>query len=193
MVSFIELFVLFLVIFDPLITTCTFVILTKNFTDKERRNTALTAGLVALIPLVLFLFFGNGVLGFLKIQLTDFQIGGGVILGLLGIKTVMGQPIVEQKHGKKQRSTKAVATIIGTPLLTGPAIITTTIISVTQNGVVNTSIAALSALAVCLLLILYSKKLVDFIGVTMLEIVSTMFGLVTLSWGIQFIRAGLGI
>ncbi|MBI5635782.1 MarC family protein [Candidatus Micrarchaeota archaeon] len=193
MVSFLELFVLFLVIFDPLVSTGTFVILTRDFTKDERRKTALMAAATALVPLLLFVFFGNSVLSALKIHLSDFQIGGGVILGLLGIKMVTGQPIIEQKHGKKQRSTKAVATIIGTPLLTGPAIITTTIISVAQNGLATTLAASVSALALCFIILLYSRKLVDVIGVTILEIASSIFGLVTLSWGVQFIRAGLGI
>lgn len=190
---FAELFVLFLGIFDPLMSLVVFVTLAHDFNERERRSTAILAVLVAATPLVLSILFGLSMLNFLNIQLQDFQVAGGIILGILGIKMALGIPLIEKQGKKVERSTRAVAVLIGTPLLTGPAIITTAIVSSNENGVLLTAAASLSALAVCLVTLLSSKFFFERLGPSVLQVCSTLLGLVTLAWGVQFIRAGLGV
>ena len=88
-----QLIVLFFVIFDPFISFSVFFIATKDMEAKERTKTAFFAVLVAAIISYAFLIFGNGVLTLFATTMSDFKASAGVILGILGIKMVLGQPI----------------------------------------------------------------------------------------------------
>jgi len=194
MSGFVELFVLFMGIIDPLLSLGVFVTLTHDFSEKERRKTALMAVVVAAIPLLIVIFFGSAVLDILSIRVENFKVAGGILLGILGVKMALGQNLLEDGKGNKgARSGMAVATLIGTPLLTGPAAITTAIIASSDFGQVMTAIAALTVLLVSFILLLLSKKVLAVIGKPALEVSSTILGLVTVAWGVQFIRAGLGL
>ncbi len=194
MSPFVELFVLFLGIIDPLLSLGMFVSLTFDFSESERRKTALLAIGVATIPLLAFIFFGEIVLSVLSVELRNFQVAGGILLGMLGIKMALGQAIAqEDRVNKGVRSGMAVATLIGTPLLAGPAAITTAIISSAQYGPWITAIAVLTVLLVSFIMLLLSRRILSVVGKTALEMSSTMLGLVTVAWGVQFVRAGLGI
>jgi multiple antibiotic resistance protein len=191
---FLQLFVLFFGIIDPLVSLGVFVSLTFDFSDAERRKTALYAVIVAAVPLLLFIFFGLGVLGLLNIELRNFQVAGGILLGILGIKMALGQNMSEEgKVTKGTRSAMAVATLIGTPLLTGPAAITTAIITSGTYGPVLTATASLAVLLSSFVLLLLSKRLLAVFGKTTFQLLSTMLGLVTIAWGVQFIRHGMGL
>lgn len=192
--TFIELFILFLGIIDPLLSIGVFATLTAKFSEEERKRTAMLAVLVAAVPLVIFTFFGQGVLEVLRIDLKNFQVAGGILLGMLGTKMALGQSIA--KHGvveKNGKGVRAVASLIGTPLLVGPATITTAVITSSQQGPAITLAASLAVLALSLALLLASKKIFQTLGNTALEVTSTILGLVTLAWGVQFVRIGMGL
>ncbi len=195
MAGFVELFVLFMGIIDPLLSLGVFVSLTRDFSEAERRKTALMAVVVAAIPLLIVIFAGQGILDILSIRVENFKVAGGLLLGILGVKMALGQNLLlENGRGNKGlRSGMAVATLIGTPLLTGPAAITTAIIASSDYGQVMTAIASLTVLIVSFILLLLSKKVLAVIGIPALEVASTILGLITVAWGVQFIRAGLGL
>lgn len=191
--SFIELFILFLGIIDPLLSIGVFATLTAKFSEDERRKTAFLAVLVAAVPLVIFTFFGQSVLDVLRIDLKNFQVAGGILLGILGVKMARGQSIASHGEAKGGKGVRAVASLIGTPLLVGPATITTAVITSSQQGPLITLAASLSVLALSLALLLASKKIFQTLGNTALEVTSTILGLVTLAWGVQFVRIGMGL
>jgi multiple antibiotic resistance protein len=131
--AIIQLIILFFVIFDPFVSLAVFVIATQKISKEERNKTATLAVAVAFVLSFLVLFFGQNVLSWLSTTLDDFRVAGGIILALLGIKMATGHSLVES--GKlEQGSARAVAAIIGTPLLTGPAAITTIIIATNDYG-----------------------------------------------------------
>jgi len=187
-----QLIVLFFVIFDPFISFSVFFIATKDMEAKERTKTAFFAVLVAAIISYAFLIFGNGVLTLFATTMSDFKASAGVILGILGIKMVLGQPIANTDN-LKNNSGKAIAAIIGTPLLTGPAAITTIIVSVTDYGRLQTAIAIAVVLIFSFLLLNFSSKIYKYLGITTIQVISTILGLITISWGVKFIKAGFGL
>ncbi len=124
--------------------------------------------------------------------MNDFKASAGIILGILGIKMVLGQPITNTDN-LKNNSGKAIAAIIGTPLLTGPAAITTIIVSVNDYGRLQTSIAIAVVLIFSFLLLHFSSKIYKYLGMTTIQVISTILGLITISWGVKFIKAGFGL
>lgn len=190
--NLISLIILFFVIYDPLLSIPFFLNATKNMDKEERFRTATLAILVASIISIAVLFSGIRLLNLFNTNLDDFKVAGGIILGLLGVKMVLGIPITEIEKGDN-KSISGVAVIIGTPLLSGPAAITTIIISVSDYGLLTTGIAVTMVLALTGILLYSAAKLLQFLGETTIQVSTTMMGLITLSWGVMFVRGGLGI
>lgn len=187
-----QLFVLFFVIFDPLLSFIVFFGATAQMSPAEKRRTAFLAVTVALVVSTLCLIFGATLLRLFNTDIQDFKIAGGIILGILGIKMSLGQFDSEKMLGST-RSAKAIASIIATPLLTGPATITAIIISVHDYGRILTGIAVFLVLFITLILFLQAPRITRLTGETAMQVISTLMGLITISWGIMFIKQGFGV
>ncbi len=190
--NLISLMILFFVIYDPLLSIPFFLNATKNMDEEERFKTATLAILVASIISIAVLFSGIRLLHLFNTNINDFKVAGGIILGLLGVKMVLGIPITEVEE-EDSTSISGVAVIIGTPLLSGPAAITTIIISVSDYGLLTTGIAVTVVLVLTGILLYSASKLLRFLGETTIQVSTTMMGLITLAWGVMFVRGGLGI
>ncbi|MBI2134371.1 MarC family protein [Candidatus Woesearchaeota archaeon] len=190
--AIIQLVILFFVIFDPFVSLAVFVIATKNMGNKERNLVAALAVIVAAIISLVVLALGNSFLMLLSTSLEDFRVAGGIILGLLGIKMVWGQSLVNDATIKGS-SGRAIAAIIATPLLTGPAAITAIIISVNDHGHAITGAAVGFVLGISALMFYQATNIQKALGNTTLQVISTILGLITIAWGVKFIRLGLGI
>jgi multiple antibiotic resistance protein len=187
----IQLTVLFFVIVDPFMSMGIFFAATNKLVPKERNKIAVIAVTVAVVLSALFLFFGEGVLSTLQIKLTDFQIAGGIILGLLGIQMVLGHAGQESDKFSANNA-KAIAAVIGTPLLTGPATITTIIVSTAKYGLLLPAIALLIVFGITFLLLYFSPKVTKLLGPNITKVITTLLGLITLVYGVAYIKTGLG-
>jgi multiple antibiotic resistance protein len=164
---------------------------TKTLSPKERTKIAIIAVSVAIGLSGLFLFFGSNVLSIMHIELKDFQVAGGIILIILGIQMAIGRAVKESEKFSHQNA-KAIAAIIGTPLLTGPATITAIIVSKTNEGILITGLALAIVFAFTFLLLYFSPKITKYLGPNITQVITTLLGMVTISYGVIFIRSGLG-
>lgn len=187
-----SLIILFFVVIDPFMSMGIFFAATSDFKNSKRKKSALIAISVAIGLSLLFLFFGTGVLNVLQIKFNNFQIAGGIVLGLLGIQMSIGQ-VRESSQKFSHKNARAIAAVIGTPLLTGPATITTIIVSTAQYGILITGLAMLIIFALTYLLLLFSDKITNHLGPNITQVITTLLGIVTLSYGVTYIVAGLGL
>jgi multiple antibiotic resistance protein len=186
-----QLLVLFFVIFDPLLSIGVFVAATKQMKQAEKHRLALlSVGLASLLSF-LFLFFGLKVLAVFNTTLDSFQVAGGIVLVMLGLSMVLGKAAQNLDTTEKGAPSGIVA-IIATPLLTGPAAITAIILSTGDFGLVTTGTALGIVLAVTAVVFFYADAVFKILGATTVRVLSTIFGLVILSWAVDFIRMGLG-
>ena len=182
----IEAFVLLLGIIDPLASVAAFLSLTKNMDEREKRRIALKAVAVAALVFYIFVVGGQSILTLLGVNIEAFRAAGGIILILLGIQMGLGISFPKDKEEISE-----VAVVIGTPFITGPATITTTIILTSEIGAPVTAIAGGIALLITLTVLVFSTYLTKIVGRSGLQIMSTMMGIITMAWGIQFLLSGL--
>ena len=189
--NLLQLIVLFVVIIDPLASFAVFAVATDPMKDSERRRTAFLAIAVAALISGLVLFLGEQLLDIFNTDIENFKVAGGIILLIFGIQMALGMSLfkVEEKEGS---SSAAIASIIATPLLTGPATISTIIITSHDYGITSTGLAIAIVLAFSAILLLLSARISHKIGKMPIQVMSTIMGLITLAWGVMFIREGLG-
>lgn len=186
-----QLIILFLVIFDPFASLVIFLVATEKVHAEERRRIANTAVSVAAAVSALFLIFGTAVLNLFNTSIKEFQVAGGIVLGILGVKMVLGYSLARVEELKNSTGW-AIASIIGTPLLTGPAAITAIIVSVNDYGRMVTAVALALVLVLTTLLFYNAGRIDKILGRTSIKVISTILGLITLSWGVKYVLSGLG-
>jgi len=187
----IKLIILFFVIFDPFMSFAVFSSLTRGLSPADRKKTASLAILVACLVSGVILLFGEGLLELLSTDIASFKVAGGIVLGILGVKMSLGQSIAEICDAP-DRSARAIAAIIGTPMLTGPAAISAIIISTEESGIAVTALAIGIVLLFTGILFYQAQRVSRILGTTVIQVLSTILGLVTLSWGVKLIQEGFG-
>ena len=191
----ISLIILFAVIIDPPLSFAFFITSTKHMSNKEKIKVASYAMVIALLICFTFLFGGELILRIFSISLNELRIAGGIILGILGIKMALGLTVsknIDEFKSKKEHS--GIASIIATPLISGPACITTILVSSIDYGRLITGIALtfVLLLTASLLFISIFVKNSRF-GETGIKVTTTIMGMITLAWGVSFILTGLGL
>ena len=186
-----SLIILFFVIFDPLLSFGVFAAATKSMKYSEKQKIALLSVGLALGISFVFLIFGESILSLFSTSLDDFRVAGGIILGILSLHMIVGTSAQKLEKTPKN-SGMAVAAIIATPLLTGPAAITAILINVQDFGMIYTGLSLTLVLIFTGILFLLAEKVQKILRPLAIEVISTMLGLVTLSWSVEFIRQGLG-
>jgi len=181
--AFMHAFVTLLVIMDPFGGLPVFMTLTKDYSEERAKHSAHRAIRVSLILLTIFVFIGEGVLAFFGISIFSFQVGGGLILLLLGLLYVLNISIGDDKDYSKD-----IVIPMATPLIAGPGAITAIILLVSQYGFWVPLVAMLVNLLIFWAAMYYARYIKQFIGEQGLEIMSRIMGLLLVALAIEMIR-----
>ena len=181
-----ESFIALFVIMDPVGSLPLFISLTKGMPIKEVKNNVDRAVFVAGVLLFVFLFLGLNIFDFFRIDLDSFQIAGGIILLIIGVLYVFGASL---KFVKAHGSDLSIP--IGTPLLTGPGVIMTTVILVKENGTIVTIIAAFMTLLATWLILMNASKIYKVLGGHWTNIISRVMGIILAAIAVEFIKKGV--
>jgi len=178
-------FITLLVIINPIGNLTVFMGLSRGLDTKRRAKLVNEILFVASILLFIFLFFGTRIFNFFNIGLDSFQIGGGIILLIIAITYLLDIHTGIHKH----KDISAVP--MGTPLLIGPGTITSTLILVSEFGILITFIGAIFALLAVWLILRFSGQIYRLIGPHWAMVTSRIMGLVLAAIAVEFIKNGI--
>jgi len=181
--GFMHAFVTLLVIMDPFGGLPVFMTLTKDYSEERAKHSAHRATRVSLILLTIFIFVGESILEFFGISMFSFQVGGGLILLLLGLLYVLDITLSEDKD-----YTKDIVIPMATPLIAGPGAITAIIILVSLYGYWVPLAAMLVNLLIFWAAMYYARYIKKILGTQGLEIMSRVMGLLLVALAIEMIR-----
>ena len=161
--------------------------LTQDIKPRERTKAIRIALLTGLIMGLGFLFIGKGILLVLNIEPADFLVAGGLILIVLAIKDLTTGKMMETPSKNEM-----IAVVpIGTPLLVGPAVLTTLLLVIDQYHITIVLLAFILNLAIAWLVFSLANRLASFLGVGGLKGVSKFVSLLLAAIGVMMIRRGI--
>jgi multiple antibiotic resistance protein len=182
------------VIVDPLGNVPFFVASTGRLSVQRRRRLAWEAGFVAALVLLVFAAAGRGILSLFQIELPALRIGGGIVLLVVAVRILSGRQFGWEEPGQPAGEATAVVPI-AIPLMAGPGAMTTTLVLVEQSrGWFEFALVGAAIIVVCLLGAVcyrWSGWLIDWLGRTVIVIVSTFAGLLLAVLAMQFVLDGL--
>ena len=126
LLAFIPLFVAF----DAIGIIPLYIGLTEDIPQNSKKKLIRSASFTALIICLTFLFVGNVILKFLGITVNDFRIAGGIILLVLSITELL----FYTSRVRDIEPSEIGIVPIGIPLIAGPAVLTTILISLNEYG-----------------------------------------------------------
>ncbi len=165
------------------------------------------AGLIILssaLILFIFLLLGREIMNLLKIELSSFKIGGGLILLQFGFSMLKGEAVEIKKermdstddiNDQVLRRYQQIFIPIGVPVIAGPGAITTTIIYGSQSESFQTTLflclALLAVLSILYLTLITGPFVQKYTGELPLELTSRIFGMILIAIAVQFMVEGL--
>jgi len=127
---------------------------TEHLKKRERKRVITQSIVTAFLIGIVFLFLGKWIFKILGVMVFDFKIAGGLVLLAIALRDLL-------RHDKGYRiSADTVGAVpIGTPLVTGPAVLTTIIIVLDSYGVTLTVLSFVANLVITWVVFLYADTI----------------------------------
>jgi len=176
--------------------------LTAGMVPAARRRMALKGTLIATLILLLFALFGETALSYLGITLAALKTAGGILLLLVGINLVLAQSSgisstteVEAEEAAHRQDISVFP--LATPLIAGPGAMGAVVLLMgkaegdlmLQGAVLAAIIAVMIISLICLLMATQIQRV---FGVTGLNVISRIMGVLLTALAVQFIFDGIG-
>jgi len=181
---------------------------TAGRSTSVQRWLALFISITVLGLMLLFLLFGTVLLNFFGITIDAFRVAGGILLLLIGIRTVARDPTTKALDlaiasevgalGEAESVYGQIVVPFAMPLLVGPGVIANLILYASEawqqksaklaSGLVAVTVGISCLTFVILLSGEFLRKMLGDVG---LSIATRILGLLVASIGVQFVIAGL--
>ncbi len=186
--KFIQVFLPLFVALDPIGMVPLFLAVTGSLDSAQRKRIAVQAVLTATLIALGFMFVGQILFTYLGISPADFRIAGGVLLLVFAVLDVVGsgKPAVHEPD------------IVGlvplaTPLIAGPATLTTILVLSSQAGLGRTWTAAglLVNFLVLAFMLRFADAIARVVGVKPMSAVAKVVTVLLAAIAVNFIRLGV--
>jgi multiple antibiotic resistance protein len=166
-----------------------FLALTQEIERKRRRRAVHLATLTALGIGLGFVAIGKAIFSLLGIEVADFLVAGGIILLILAVRYLITGKIVETQDSS---ATEMVGVVpLGTPLVVGPAVLTTLLLLIGQYRIVIVLSSFILNLVIQWLLFRQADRIVDFLGRTGVNAISKIIMLLLAAIAVKMISQGV--
>ena len=164
-----------------------FIALTHQFKKKERRSVLLDSLLTAYGLSLGFIFLGKALFSYLGITPGDFIVAGGIILFILAVND-----LITQRKVRRMPVGKDVGIVpIGTPLIAGPAVLTTLLLLLDTHGVIPVVISISLNIALAGIIFALSEWILHIIGESGSKVLSKVASLFLAAIAVMMIRKGI--
>lgn len=161
--------------------------LTRELAPAERQRVLRQSVLTALVVSIGFALAGRAVLRLLGVEVFDFKVAGGLLLLIFSI-----QDLVARDKPRRVPSGSSLLGVVplGMPLIVGPAVLTTILILLEQNGY-RVTLAALSLnLSLVWLALALAPRLLGVLGEAGARVTGKLASLLLAAIGVRMMRIG---
>ena len=193
-------FTLFFVV-DPLGLIPVFLVYLAGYRDHKRKRIIIRSIVISIAVSVFFILLGRYLLGFLGISTGSFLVAGGILLFIISMEMLLGQPsrvkmrdIGDHDQPEEERDVSVFPLAI--PMLCGPGNIAALVMFSTQASGDPLKLIVITGLSIAVFLLamvvmFFSAHISNALGSTGISIFQKLMGLILSAMSVQFIRNGL--
>ena len=163
-----------------------FISLTEDLSRGEKIRAIIQSIITAVCLSVGFLFIGRAVLKFLNVTIGDFMVAGGILLFCLALID-----IVTSRKRRRMPNEELGSVPLGTPLIAGPAVLTTSLVMLGEYGLAATLIALVINVILAGIVFLCADMLIRLIGSSGARALSKIASLLLAAIAVMLIRRGI--
>jgi multiple antibiotic resistance protein len=193
---FIQSFVLYFIVVDPIGSTPIFFVITKNLNIKDKIKTAVNSTIIALLVLIFFALLGNYILNHLNITFSALKIAGGIILFIVSLEMLFSKRQQRKKENTNFHSDNISVFPLAIPLLAGPAAIISVVVSVNNIGsnFINQIVGMTSLVLVMVITFIaffIVSKFEKVVNEKVINIFSSVIAIILAGLSVQYILDGI--
>lgn len=184
--DFLLAFIPIFVAVDPIGVLPIFLGLSEGLEKSKKKKVIYQSLLTAFCLAFGFIFLGKAVFKFLGIAMSDFMIAGGIILFCIAVLD-----IVNPTKARRMPAEDFGPVPIGTPLIAGPAVLTSSLMLVDQYGLQVTGLAVLSNIIIVGILFFSAEHIMKVLGEAGTRALSKVMALLLAAIAVMMIRRGI--
>ena len=163
-----------------------FVSLTSGVETRDKNRIIVQSMITALCLAIVFILVGDAIFRVLGITIGDFMVAGGIILFCIAILDLV---TIDKRHRIPIRELGIVP--LGTPLIVGPAVLTTSLMLTNQYGFLITLISVVLNVILAGGIFFLSGFLIRILGEAGAKALSKIMNLLLASIAVMMIRKGI--
>ena len=183
--SFIPLFVAV----DAIANIPIFLSLVENTSKVQRRKIIMHAVSTATAVAIIFMSIGKWVFSLLGITIPDFQIAGGMLLFIISVRLLL--PGAKKSLLTSSYDKDMGVFPLGTPLITGPAVLTTTLMMMNSFGALATLVSLILNMFFVWLTLIKADLIMKVIGPSGTRAFSKIMYILLAAIAVMMIRHGI--
>ncbi len=163
-----------------------FIAMTEGMKKNERRIIVRQSILTAFLITIGFVLIGRAVFNALGIMVEDFMIAGGIVLLIIAILDIV------QAGEKKTHVSPMLGVVpLGTPLIAGPATLTTTLVLVGNYGYAPVILSLVVNILLAWLIFSQADRIIKLIGINGSRAFAKVAALLLAAIAVKLIRSGV--
>ena len=178
-----------ILVMDPLGNVPVFLAILRRYNETEQAKIIFRETLIALVVLLLFLFFGQYIMHGLQLTASALSIAGGVILFLIAIRMIFPPPKAEA-----QDEDEPFIVPLAIPLTAGPSALAVVLLFVAKQPelIWTWALSVVIASVIFLLIVLSGNYLMRLLGKRGLIAIERLMGMILTTVAVQMFLTGIG-
>jgi len=161
--------------------------LTEGLSPEQKRRVLVQSLLTASAVALVFLAVGPTVLAYLNITVSDFMVAGGLLLLVISLSDLL----TGEKRQRIVDPETLGAVPLGVPIITGPAVLTTSVLLTNVHGMPVTTLALLINMGIAGVIFWFARPITHFLGNAGTMILSKIASLLLATIAVMLIRKGI--
>ncbi len=161
--------------------------LTADLKHRQRNQVLLKSIITATAIAVVFIFLGKLVFNIIGVTVADFKIAGGILLFIMSISYILPNGGQRGKHLEKE---DIGVFPLGTPLITGPAVLTACLVLIDEYGIMPTLVSFLINVVIAWIIFANANRIINLLGKSGSHAFSKVGDILLAAFAVMMIRSG---
>jgi len=186
MMAYVLTFIPIFVAVDVLGILPIFFSLVESLESTERKRVIFQSVVTASAVGLGFMFLGKAIFLIIGLLVADFKIAGGLVLLVLSL-----MDLLSPERSRRQPTSTMGVVPLGTPLIVGPAVLTTIIMLIDIYGIIPTITSFIVNMVIVWLAFVNSDHILRTLGEAGSKAISKVASLILASIGVMMVRKGI--
>jgi multiple antibiotic resistance protein len=163
-----------------------FIGMTEGMKQHHRTRIVRQSIATAFLVTLGFILLGQAIFHALGILVEDFMIAGGIILLIIAANDIL------RAGEKKMPQSKEFGVVpLGTPLIAGPAMLTTALVLVGNYGYFSVILSLIANLLIAWLIFAQAERIIKVMGISGARAFAKVVALILAAFAVKMIRSGM--